>query len=684
MTFLAVERGFDFVTIYSCPDGTCKEVQKYSDFKRSRCCDWFAWFWYNVEQVEGFTDEVECRLLVLNTNEIRVRFTSDGPAPRDGDIATSKLVYKGFSAAYVASSLPVQAETIGCEGDSVEHMTGLEGTIIATIAWYGPWLASDKNDAKKEGYPPPHYFDQTDPLEKEVKYHGCDQSQSPWWQPSSPPCYYFRRGDVKWWHIVPDKTLDIAKSPMGIKLMFHSVALEDGLDELSIFTCNDGECTEVQTISGSYPFKGASTPDTYSWDSGSDYDSDSDSDDGGGQNDDDSSSDDSDNGETDTTDAGDGGNGGDDTQQSSNGTDTQDAGRRRRSRSRRARRTAADDTCHSMLLQADEVRIRLKSSFMPTNTSGFWIEYVANSENTPLDFNQASPVCDDETRLVTDHAACISFDPRGPPGLKTYWDEDTSPANIWGIPPNGRAVWVIRPQKDGVNATKIVLHSPDLHLEKGFDFLKLYSCKQGKCTQLYKTMTGAIRYTNSFCDIIQEAEELRVEMQIDGTNNIDSRFHELCYEAYFPDSEEQNVFNETTGFECPNAILTGSQGRILERIKVPTQNDKRQDPKTWFIDAGPNATSITLDFERYALFWGQSLILSWNCDAEGECADEKVLTIVRPWSMDWLEVTTEVRWWFTQECADDENIFECYLRICKDSQTFIRWYGSGDWLFPPR
>jgi hypothetical protein len=130
MTFLAVERGFDYVTISSCPGGKCTEVYKYSDWKRSTCCSWFKAL-PNANQINTvtyFTNQVDCNEIVVNTNQLEVRFISDGPNPKDTDTKTSKLVYEGFSASYLASAQAVTSESIGCAAAN-KTLTGLEGSV---------------------------------------------------------------------------------------------------------------------------------------------------------------------------------------------------------------------------------------------------------------------------------------------------------------------------------------------------------------------------------------------------------------------------------------------------------------------------------------------------------------------------------------------------------------------------
>jgi hypothetical protein len=649
MTFLAIEKGFDFVIVSSCPDGKCSEIYRYSDRKVVMCCSWFDYLPRKTDEtykkIEYFSDEVDCNRISINTNEIRVRFVTDGPTPRDIDPSNKNLVYQGFSAAYEAYETLIQ-ESIGCPAFN-KTLTDTQGSVASIADWIIPWQASGEydywentytgmNNYMFQGNPPPRN-PTADVLYKEfMTYNGRDCvpryeyiHEYGWTddQTFQQDCGdVFGRGQTKWWRIKPEIPADEVTEATKIELIFHGLVLEDGLDELTLYTCKGGKCEELRSISGAYPFRGTEGRLGYAYEPNPE-----------------SSPEPSPHTPVETTPA---------TEPETTAADApvettpapdsettadvavettpEPAGRRwmldlEERASGSGRRQSQANRCNRMILEADEVRLKLKTSVMPTNSSGFWVSYRTHTRSSPIPVDDAT-CADDVNRTITAAEGCISFDPRGPPhgGLA---GQEPSAGDVWGIPPNGKGVWVIKPE----GAQTITLYPPDLKFEKNFDKMRIFACKGNKCTQLYKDMTGNTRSTNSFCDIYQKTGEIRIEVTFDGTNNMDSTFTGLCYtSAQTVEDEEQK---ETSGFECGYERLSTPSGTFSEVITLPTEGQKLK-PKTWIIDPGNGTTSINMTFSRFALAWYQAMILSWDCNEDGECAHEKTISYARPSDVD--------------------------------------------------
>ena len=257
------------VTIFSCPDGKCTEVYKYSDWKKSECCSWFKAL-PNIPSIKSFsyfTSKVDCNEIVLNTNEMRVRFSSDGPTPKDIDTLTSNFVYQGFSAVYVSSSSAATAEVIGCTALN-KTLTSMEGTVYSLTSWLVPWAASamagEPGSHLLRGGNIPVNADSSHVLYTEFLEAGgggrdCASRYSARESDAtfSGECGDdFGRGQTKWWIIKPAVATTDAEAQQKIELIFHGLVLEDGLDELTLFVCNKGVCQQDRTISGAYPFRG--------------------------------------------------------------------------------------------------------------------------------------------------------------------------------------------------------------------------------------------------------------------------------------------------------------------------------------------------------------------------------------------------------------------------------------------
>ncbi len=316
----------------------------------------------------------------------------------------------------------------------------------------------------------------------------------------------------------------------------------------------------------------------------------------------------------------------------------------------------------------DEVRLRLTTSRMPTNSTGFWVSYRTSTVSSPI--AESDVACDSPLeREVTEASGCISFNMRQISG---------DPAQIWGIPPNGKGVWVIRP--DG--AQSITLFPPNIFFEKGYDWMRIYSCNGGTCTQMYKNMTGKVPFTNSYCDIYRKTSEVRVEVSFDGTNNMDSYFTDLCY------SSSQTVDatkNETTGNECDlEPPLNTASGSITAEVTPPEQQQTGVDkPKvrTWVISPGADTKSITLTFSKFGPTWDQAVMVSWD-------DQEHTMTYVRPSDFDWYNLLGEGfdMWGLgdTMEppCRGTENApfkYECYLQMCA---AYQKLYATEGYSWP--
>jgi hypothetical protein len=686
--------GFDFVVVYSCPDGRCSEVYRYSDRKIVMCCSWFDYLKYeediDYKHIEYFSNEVDCNHVALNTNEVRVRFISDGPVPRDIDPVNKNLVYQGFSASYASSSAPLQ-ESIGC-APSNRTLSEVQGSILSVTDWIIPWSAASYMDWSEDGINS-NYLKQGSPFpyntDNDVMYYELQNGRNcPWRYIYQQDYGYeddtyehecgdtFGRGQTKWWNIKPRVTAAEADEPRKIELIFHELVLEDSLDVLTIYTCKSGRCQELRKISGAYPFRGTEGSLGASSDDGSGDDSSEHG--GGGGGDDEGDGDSSPPEEPENPDP--------DTQQN-NSTGANSSAGHQTGGYRRQSAGASENRCNRLIVEADEVRLKLTTSYMPTNSSGFWISYRTDTLAEPIPDNDA--YCEDNmTRYITAAEGCISFNPRGPPyaGLDGY---TPSYADVWGIPPNGKGVWVIKPE----SAATITLYPPDLRFEKGYYRMRILFCKEGACTQLYKDMTGNIRFTNSFCEIYQKTDEIRVEVTFDETNNMDSNFQGLCYTSTQTDDDPERP--ETTGTECGYEVLSASSGELSATIEMPQGDSQdRLKPRTWVIDPGRNTTSITLAFSRFSLAWLQAMIVSWDCDETGECAHEKTVAYARPSDADWDNYLQYgysyydpyYDYWPSADspCPEGENLFQCYIKLC---DAYLRSYASEDefyeWCYLP-
>ncbi len=218
VTFLGVEPGFDTVTIFSCPNGQCREITEYSDYDTG--VEYFA---EKDEYGFYYGNNVSCNTVTVNTNELRIRFTSDGPLPN------VKGVYKGFSAVYLSMPLPVQAEVIGCLRAN-KTLTEVEGSIFA--------MTSDNNVLP---------ISSTPTFWEESQRRKCGDE-------GDEQCHIFARRESQWWTISPLKG-NGAHFPKNIFIAFREMILEDSLDVVNIYTRTNNVTKKETSISGYSPYR---------------------------------------------------------------------------------------------------------------------------------------------------------------------------------------------------------------------------------------------------------------------------------------------------------------------------------------------------------------------------------------------------------------------------------------------
>ncbi len=231
-----MERGFDIVTIFSCPQGgDCKEVKKYSDYHlQTEAVD-------ENNKVYYFWHEVKCGSLTVNSEELRIRITSDGPLSQDSpdqlraDGATLK--YKGFSAVYWSSKSTANEELLGCANLNAT----LQGTSGIVYAVYIQQLAPDGisnlgfDDLAPYGTPS---------FRQEFLRRDCMSAQEK-------ACSILSRGESRWWVISPPKDHQDSR----IVVAFRDIILDDNLDVLKVFSRKNNVMTEEARITGLNPFR---------------------------------------------------------------------------------------------------------------------------------------------------------------------------------------------------------------------------------------------------------------------------------------------------------------------------------------------------------------------------------------------------------------------------------------------
>jgi hypothetical protein len=243
ITFLSVERGYDVVTIFSCPSGHCQQLIQYSDHDLTEV-------WYNAKDVlYYYGDKVKCNSVLVNTDELRIRFTSDGKLYSDGELLQDaekpdSFSYTGFSAAYWSSQSPVDKEVIGCPKQNITY-SEMEGSIFAVDSrQLFPVKVVNSSASIHE-----LYFD-TSAFETEYSRRQCLSA-------SERDCTMVARGESKWWILSPILPSDASRASK-IVVAFHKLVLDDSLDVLNIYTRNQGITTKMASLSGINPFVGSS------------------------------------------------------------------------------------------------------------------------------------------------------------------------------------------------------------------------------------------------------------------------------------------------------------------------------------------------------------------------------------------------------------------------------------------
>jgi hypothetical protein len=237
ITFLALERGFDVLTVYTCPGGGgCKELKRYSDHDLQKLA-------FDKKNLYFFDSNVQCPTIIVNSNEVRLKFTSDGPLPKNPDVPASVL-YKGFSAVYWTFKQE-QSEAIGCFLQNAS-LTESQGSIFAvddaqmlTTGVLGQsWLKYHQIDMPQiSKYGMTKY--------KEEYQKRCLTKRT-----GSGACDTFGRQQSRWWKISPK-----GRKGQGIALAIREVVLEDSLDTLTIYSRMNDTVSKVSTISGLSPFR---------------------------------------------------------------------------------------------------------------------------------------------------------------------------------------------------------------------------------------------------------------------------------------------------------------------------------------------------------------------------------------------------------------------------------------------
>ncbi len=204
--------------MFACPNGKCKEIQWYSDY------DLELEHYGLAGTIPFYSENVKCNSLTVNTDELRIRFTSDGQLAGFED---TNPTYKGFSAAYWSSPSSADEEHVGCPQANTT-LSGTEGSVFAFEAnkftndrdlWYPFWI-----------------------FWYEFENRGCAGN-------SGEACSVFGRGQSKWWIISPPK-----EPGDKIFVAFREVILDDNLDVLNIYTRTNNVTTKEASLTGANPF----------------------------------------------------------------------------------------------------------------------------------------------------------------------------------------------------------------------------------------------------------------------------------------------------------------------------------------------------------------------------------------------------------------------------------------------
>jgi hypothetical protein len=248
ITFLALERGFDILTVSSCGEGgVCKTLKRYSDHDLQKQTFKNKGFYF-------FNHHVECNSIHVNAKELQLHFTSDGPMPKNPDVPES-VAYTGFSAIYW-SSPELQNELVGCPYKNTT-LVATQGSILAIDTTQIVSTAVEALGQTGINWLQEHQISManisrygTMAFKKEYEKR-CVASRDP-------QCHVFGRGESKWWIISPkgsQQTMSPDQTTKRFILALRDLVLEDSLDILTIYTRTNGTVSKVKSISGLSPVK---------------------------------------------------------------------------------------------------------------------------------------------------------------------------------------------------------------------------------------------------------------------------------------------------------------------------------------------------------------------------------------------------------------------------------------------
>jgi hypothetical protein len=344
--------------------------------------------------------------------------------------------------------------------------------------------------------------------------------------------------------------------------------------------------------------------------------------------------------------------------------------------------------CNNLFITAEEILIKLDTVIMPTNSTGFWLDYwtlPANSAEASV-LSSALAECASprmqERQFPQAWSVCASyfggteiwlFDDES--GEK--WPSTRGTSDNWGVGPNGTVIWTV---KAPAGAQSITITAPELvFFEQDKDFVSILACRREvketctnsddctECTEIYK-MTGTIPRYSSFCDIKLNVHEIRVIFKFDSTNNFESRVDRMCWKW---DANKQA--EETFGSECPAAEYP-STNPTKAIFALDNQIKGKEQRMTWIFKPTFDAKGITVDFTQVSLPWGFRIIVFWDCEPGGLClkmAD----------AASFLKPQTEYGGVSSENCFEEENgvmkfksgknLFDCYMTSC--------WQDKNGW-----
>jgi hypothetical protein len=235
------ERGFDILTVFSCPGGTkCKELKRYSDHSLQKLT-------LNDKTLYYFGSTVRCNAIFANTDELRLRFTSDGPSVKNNDIPSSVL-FKGFSAVYI-SSPSVQTEQAGCPIQNVTLTTAQGSIFAADETQIESTAVTGQSDVQWLQH---HQVDMRD-----VSRYGTTTFKQEYVKRCQSrrggTCHSFERQESRWWIISPRTAAPQTSQTFAVA--FRDLILEDSLDVLTVYARVNGNVNKVNTYSGLSPMR---------------------------------------------------------------------------------------------------------------------------------------------------------------------------------------------------------------------------------------------------------------------------------------------------------------------------------------------------------------------------------------------------------------------------------------------